>query len=314
MNLIVEGPDNSGKSTLVAYLSKMLGMPVIEGKGPPKSIDEINQRVISYSQYKNVIFDRHPAISNPIYDIARGCEPQIRSDILQEFFNKDEDKLIIFCRGDRTLDTHQVKADEDPAHVQMVEQKHRMLCDLYDAWSLHHADILFNKHRTRMSSIAKMVSSRMTVKTSLMEDMLEFHTKFNLTHNGPARNLGGELGRFRVEFMQEELDEYQLSREAVDQMIDTHDPAEYTFQLAQQLDALVDLAYVVVGTAYLQGFDFNRAWDRVHNANMKKVRATRAEDSKRGTAFDVIKPEGWEPPDHSDLVEANDYWSRRNEA
>ena len=309
MNLIIEGPDNSGKSTLAGYLSRVLKMPVIEGKGPPKSVDEINQRVISYSQYKGVIFDRHPAISNQIYDLARGCKPQIRPDILQEYFFKDENKIMIFCRGDRSLDTHVVKEGESPEHIEMVHKNHRMLCDLYDAWALHHADILYDKHRSSMQSIAKMVAQRFQVHTNLMEDIHEFHTKFGLLHLGLPRNLPGELGDFRENFMQEELDEYRGSREAVQYMAEQPliDKAEYTVQLEQQLDALVDLVYVALGTAHLQGFDFLTAWRRVHLANMKKVRAQSADQSKRGTTFDVVKPVGWEAPDHSDLVEVNDY-------
>lgn len=48
---------------------------------------------------------------------------------------------------------------------------------------------------------------------------------------------------------------------------------------------------------------FYMAWDRVHAANMRKVRATAEEQSKRGSKLDVIKPPGWEAPDHKDLVE-----------
>ena len=309
MNLIIEGPDNSGKSTLAGYLSRVLKMPVIEGKGPPKSVDEINQRVISYSQYKGVIFDRHPAISNRIYDIARGIRPQIRSDVLQEFFFKGPDKIIIFCRGDRTLGTHVVKDDEDPAHIALVNEHHRMICDLYDTWSLHHSDIIFDKHRSSMQAIARMVASRLIPSFDPVEDIHEFHTKFGLLHSGSARHLEGELGNFRSRFLQEELDEYVRSQEAIDHLksVGELDPGEYTFQLGQQLDALVDLVYVALGNAHLQGFDFREAWRRVHRANMRKVRAQSADQSKRGTAFDVVKPVGWEAPDHSDLVEVNDY-------
>lgn len=309
VNIIVEGPDNSGKSTLVGYLSRFLKMPIIEGKGPPKSVEEINDRVVAYSQYKGVIFDRHPAISNPIYDLARRVEPQIRSDILQEFFLQQTDKILIFCRGDRTLDTHRVKDGEDPSHVKMVDENHLMICDLYDAWALHHADIIFDKHRSSMQAIAQMVNNRVKAKVDFVEDIHEFHTKFDLLHLGSARNLVGELGDFREKFMLEELDEYSASREAIQYMAETPliDPAEYTFQLGQQLDALVDLVYVALGTAHLQGFDFTEAWRRVHAANLRKVRAQKAEDSKRGTAYDVVKPKGWVAPDHSDLVEVNDY-------
>jgi hypothetical protein len=34
---------------------------------------------------------------------------------------------------------------------------------------------------------------------------------------------------------------------------------------------------------------------------MKKVRAQAAEDSKRMSKFDVVKPEGWTPPNLADI-------------
>lgn len=52
----------------------------------------------------------------------------------------------------------------------------------------------------------------------------------------------------------------------------------------------------------IRGYNFAGAWKEVHAANMKKVRALRPDDSKRGTAYDVVKPDGWTPPDLSKFV------------
>jgi predicted HAD superfamily Cof-like phosphohydrolase len=117
----------------------------------------------------------------------------------------------------------------------------------------------------------------------------EFHTKFGLEYTGKPRTLSRDLRNFRMEFMEEELAEYAVA-------------AAHHKQLHSELDALVDLVYVALGTAYLQGFDFNEAFKRVHEANMKKVRASSLTDSKRGSIYDVVKPEGWAAPDLSDLV------------
>lgn len=123
-------------------------------------------------------------------------------------------------------------------------------------------------------------------------DIYEFHEKFRLLYEGPPRTIEGELREFRVKFMQEELDEYA---EALDKG-----------DLEGQLDAIIDLIYVALGTLHLQGLlpIFAQGWKRVQAANMAKVRAERAGDSKRGTTFDVIKPEGWTAPTHADLIEA----------
>ena len=124
---------------------------------------------------------------------------------------------------------------------------------------------------------------------SLYSDIHDFHQKFGLPpiSKTPAP-LTPELLRFRVNFMLEEISEYEK--------------AALNGDLEGQLDALVDLVYVALGTAYLQRMPFNTAWERVHEANMKKVRAEHADQSKRGSSFDVVKPEGWKPPRHTDLV------------
>jgi predicted HAD superfamily Cof-like phosphohydrolase len=123
---------------------------------------------------------------------------------------------------------------------------------------------------------------------NLFESIKEFHGKFDLWGPDRPAELSEELHIFRTKFMMEELEEY----------IDAYEDGN----LEKQLDALVDLAYVVLGTAYLHGFDFNEAFRRVHEANLKKIRAVKDTDSLRGSTYDVVKPEGWSPPDLSDLV------------
>jgi predicted HAD superfamily Cof-like phosphohydrolase len=125
----------------------------------------------------------------------------------------------------------------------------------------------------------------MEVLMSMYEDVKNFHKKFDLLYSGPPRGLPESIEKFRISFMNEELLEY----------IGAYD-------LDKSLDALVDLCYVAMGTAVLHGFDFDEAWRRVHEANMRKVRATNLSQSARSSLDDVVKPHGWVPPDLSDLV------------
>lgn len=121
-------------------------------------------------------------------------------------------------------------------------------------------------------------------------DIRQFHLKYDLAYEGQPRQLDEDLASFRISFMDEELSEY----------VEAYNEGD----LEKQLDALVDLVYVALGTAYLQGFNFAEAWRRVHEANMKKRRATELDiKAKRARSeHDVVKPEGWEPPVLSDLV------------
>jgi hypothetical protein len=88
---------------------------------------------------------------------------------------------------------------------------------------------------------------------------------------------------FRVGFMKEELAEFMY--------------AHNDSNIVDAVDALVDLVYVVLGTAAMMGVPWEAVWDEVHTANMKKVRATDASQSKRGSTLDVVKPVGWEKPE-----------------
>ena len=123
-----------------------------------------------------------------------------------------------------------------------------------------------------------------------MRDVSKFHEKFGAYYEGPARQLNNELHHFRSEFLHEELDEY---RNAV-----------YNKDLVGQLDALVDLVYIAIGNAYIQGFDFNEAWRRVHAANMTKEKGP----SERSALYDIIKGKDFVPAVLDDIVEEDYVW------
>jgi predicted HAD superfamily Cof-like phosphohydrolase len=121
-------------------------------------------------------------------------------------------------------------------------------------------------------------------------DVAAFHEKFGLPRPTAPTMINGELLAFRIKFMQEELDEYREAIEAGD--------------MPKAFDALIDLVYVAMGTSVLHGFPWQAGWDEVQRANMTKERATSAEQSKRGTTFDVVKPEGWTAPNIEAILEA----------
>lgn len=47
---------------------------------------------------------------------------------------------------------------------------------------------------------------------------------------------------------------------------------------------------------------WNELWTDVQRANMSKVRAEKASDSKRGSQWDVIKPPGWQAPRTDEIL------------
>ena len=170
-----------------------------------------------------------------------------------------------------------VLANHSPdAHVMMKHKSVAHVADLLKRFALYHCDVV--------------------------SDVAAFHAKFGLTYDGPPRVLDDALGEFRKKFLQEELAEYKEAMYMASYNVQFR-PEKITENLASMLDALVDLVYVAVGTAEYHGFPFAEAWRRVQTANMAKERAASAADSKRGHAFDVVKPKGWIAPDHTDLVE-----------
>lgn len=156
----------------------------------------------------------------------------------------------------------------------------------------------------------------------LMSDVHEFHAKFGLDAHEPGVPSfikDPDLQLMRANFMLEELVEYaecvglqlEVSEAGVQFTKGPHFDEEQTKNLQMALDGLVDLAYVVMGTALFHGFGtptlydrsvFDEAWLRVHLANKRKMRAPNASKSKRKSAYDVIKPEGWQAPKFDDIV------------
>ncbi len=136
-----------------------------------------------------------------------------------------------------------------------------------------------------------------TGASSNFHDVGRFHQKFGLDNvtvraAGP-RALPAGVIEFRRRFMQEELDEFYDAWALGDE--------------AKAFDGLLDLAYVVFGTAHLMGFPWQAGWDAVQAANMSKERAASAADprSTRGHALDVVKPAGWKTPDIDGILAAH---------
>ena len=88
------------------------------------------------------------------------------------------------------------------------------------------------------------------------------------------------LRQDRINFMQEELDEFKAAE-----------------TLEDQVDALIDLQYFLLGTVYEMGIteeQYNECWSRVHAANMNKKAGKKPGRSTR--TVDACKPDDFKPP------------------
>jgi predicted HAD superfamily Cof-like phosphohydrolase len=137
--------------------------------------------------------------------------------------------------------------------------------------------------------------------TDILKDIDNFHKKYGFEKNEKVDiSDNSELINFRTAFLMEELAEYTNAITKKD--------------AAGALDALVDIVYIALGTAWLFNLPFEKAWNEVQKANMSKIRA-KDKTGKRGTKFDVIKPKDWKAPNIEKIIdeerEINENFSNR---
>lgn len=120
--------------------------------------------------------------------------------------------------------------------------------------------------------------------TDWVKDIAEMHQKYGV--NSVVSEMDKEtlqkFLQFRISFLQEELDELKAN---------TDNPEEI-------VDACIDLCVVAIGTLDAFGIDSHQAWNEVFQANMKKEVGVKATRPNPLGLPDLIKPDGWEGPDH----------------
>ena len=90
---------------------------------------------------------------------------------------------------------------------------------------------------------------------------------------------------FRIDFLREELDETEAALVSMDS--------------EEIVDGLIDLCVVAIGTLDAFGVDPYKAWNEILRANLSKEVGVKPERPNPMGLPDLIKPEDWEGPDHS---------------
>lgn len=132
MIIVVEGPDNGGKTTLAQYLAKQLRAVFVKVERPRRAVDltayqNILEVARSYSGI--VVTDRHVAISEPIYGkIVRGGHDLKEADILLCLDRLD---AVIYCRPpiERIIATI-----SERAQMEGVVENTTAIVQAYDDW------------------------------------------------------------------------------------------------------------------------------------------------------------------------------------
>ena len=141
-NIVLEGPDGGGKSSLAVVVSGLTGMRIQQGSGPPRGPGEMERRLSHYLTMRGVIFDRHPAVSQPIYGQLRWESQSTEFSALVDQFYDARDTIFVYCRSTDAA-RHVVKPGEDPAHVEVLTRRYHDLVQAYDRWASQHAHLLF---------------------------------------------------------------------------------------------------------------------------------------------------------------------------
>lgn len=139
MNIVLEGIDGTGKSTLAHHLKANLHCAVIPSEGPPKYPGEIDDRLKRYASYDGLIFDRHPAVSQPIYGPMRDpYELLPTGHLVQSFYRSNP--LIIYCDPGKKRHTHvRNEAVDTDEHLAQIEANYNQLLVAYRSWAINHA-------------------------------------------------------------------------------------------------------------------------------------------------------------------------------
>lgn len=123
---------------------------------------------------------------------------------------------------------------------------------------------------------------------SWVADVEELHAKFGDLPGAVAAlspDHREEFWQWRLRFLAEEMEELRSAAHPAD-----------------AVDALVDLCVVAIGTLHAFGVDARLAWWAVQRANAAKEPGTNARRPNPFGFPDMLKPEGWVPPDHSGNV------------
>lgn len=131
----------------------------------------------------------------------------------------------------------------------------------------------------------KALNRKIGIKTSIKKDFSDFQKASYL--------------EFRAKFIQEEL------HELFDSIIDKDTDGI--------VDALIDIIVVALGT--LDAYDVNvkKAWSRVHYANMQKQVGKNPTRENIYNLPDLIKPDGWEAPQHFDNIGELNFLEKKEE-
>lgn len=176
----------------------------------------------------------------------------------------------------------------------------------------HVCELCYQKLTTGEGTAGTSILFHPRERKTLFEDVGHFHLKMGL----PVEQYfaeGGTLTQDQVEQLNHLFVRIADSAHENELKYRTHFMFEELIEfvkgtaeqnILQQADALADLVWVALGTAHYLGVPFDRVWAEVRRANMAK-RPWREGDPvkpRNASGLEVVKPEGWVPPNIDEAV------------
>lgn len=131
MAIILEGFDNSGKSTL----AKRLGLQIIHAGGAPKTDEQLQQYLVDQAKYADqaVVLDRVSCISHQVYG-----NNMLNSHLMKHLrdFTCNEKVVLVYCRPPtevmKNFGNHIIKDHDSMDHLEDIMRNAQTYIDRYD--------------------------------------------------------------------------------------------------------------------------------------------------------------------------------------
>lgn len=136
MAIILEGFDNSGKSTLANFLSDKLKMPIYHPGGPPADEEAASEYIAEQLELasKSVIIDRVTSISRQCYEPDKLFNVEL-SNALKTLLNQPR-AILVYCRPpDSVLHDwkgHETKDYDSTDHIEYIMENSNRIINNYD--------------------------------------------------------------------------------------------------------------------------------------------------------------------------------------
>jgi predicted HAD superfamily Cof-like phosphohydrolase len=90
-------------------------------------------------------------------------------------------------------------------------------------------------------------------------------------------------------------DNIELYKDLIIEEFSEFSAAYYEHNEVEQLDACMDMVWVILGYCYMKNWNVEGSWNEVARSNLCKINPETGKVNKREDGK-VLKPEGWTPP------------------